>query len=383
MEKPQAIDAPHPAFRAMSSEPDLPLSQQLASSSACMLRRVFQLRSPKNEVASARPKPSVLPPTSPERLEASLNDHAFESASDLSDAKEKHQTVLYLAYGSNLCYQTFQGRRGIKPISQMNVVVPDLRMTFDLPGIAYVDPCFANSAVRDPTNPPPKSKYNKDKWKKGMVGVVYEVTPSDYAHIIATEGGGASYQDILVSCHPLEDGVDIVPEAPVTPAFKAHTLFAPALPPSAPGKQLSSDGRLQRPDPSYAQASARYLKLLTVGADEHDIPQEYKNYLHDLQPYTITSQKQRLGQYIFLSLYGPFILLILAIGKMVQDKKGRAPKWYAELMQGIFASAWRTYDGFFKPLFGDGERTQEKRKHKHLTDGLGDEEEAMIKQRAE
>lgn len=213
-----------------------------------------------------------------------------------------------------------------------------------------------------------------------MVGVVYEVTTSDYAHIIATEGGGASYQDILVSCHPLEDGIDIVPEIPVTPAFKAHTLFAPALPLSAPGKQPSVSGSFQRPDPSYAQASARYLKLITDGADEHNMPQEYKDYLHDLQPYTITSQKQLLGQFIFLSLYAPFILLIFAIGKMVQDKKGRAPKWYAELIQGVFASAWRTYDGVFKPLFGDGERTQEKRKHKYPRNGKGDEEEAIEKQ---
>jgi hypothetical protein len=265
----------------------------------------------------------------------------------------------------------------------MNVVVPDLRMTFDLPGIAYAEPCFANSARRDPTKPPPDSKYNKDKWKKGMVGVVYEVTPSDYAHIIATEGGGASYQDILVSCHPLEDGVDLVPEFPDTPAFKAHTLFAPALLPSAPGKQGSVGGRFQRPDPSYAQASARYLKLITDGADEHKMPKEYKDYLHDLQPYTITSQKQLLGQFIFMSLWAPFILLIFAIGKMVQDKKGRAPKWYAELIQGMFSNAWRSYDNFFKPLFGDGERTQEKHKHKHPRDGASDEEHAMGKQELE
>lgn len=296
-----------------------------------------------------------------------MNDHAFASDSDLSAATEKHQTVLYLAYGSNLCYQTFQGSRGIKPISQMNVVVPDLRMTFDLPGIAYAEPCFANSARRDPNSPSQNSKYNKDKWKKGMVGVVYEVTSSDYAHIIATEGGGASYQDILVSCHPLEDNVDVVPEMPTTPPFKAHTLFAPALSQDTPG------GRFQRPDPSYAQASARYLKLITDGADEHRMPQEYKSYLHSLQPYTMTSQKQRLGQFVFLALWTPFILLVFAIGKLVQDKKGRAPKWFAEIIQGVFASAWRSYDCFFRPLFGDGERTQERKKHGHERSGRDEE----------
>ncbi|QDS67681.1 hypothetical protein FKW77_005264 [Venturia effusa] len=372
-EKPPSIDSLLPP-ETIKRE----FSEQRASISVCMLRKAFQLRSSKNEISSACRKPT-LPHPSSERLQTSRNDYDTITACDHSDAKEKHKTVLYLAYGSNLCYQTFQGTRGIKPISQMNVVVPSLRMTFDLPGIAYAEPCFANSAIRDPTKPPPKSDYNKDQWKKGMVGVVYEVTISDYAHIIATEGGGSSYQDILVDCHPLEDGVDIVPEIPITPAFKAHTLFAPALPPSAPSKDLGASARFQRPDPAYAQASARYLKLITDGADEHGMPKEYKDYLHGLQPYTITSQKQLLGQFIFLSIYMPFILLIFAIGRMVQDKKGRSPKWYTELLQGFFVSTWRTYDGFFKPLFGDGERTQERRKHKHKhpRKGMGDEEEAM------
>ena len=126
------------------------------------------------------------------------------------------QTFLYLAYGSNLCDETFLGKRGIKLLSATNVVVPELRMTFDLPGIPYTEPCFANSARRETKGQRACSvtsekapligsalstaaEYNKDKWKKGLVGVVYQVTASDYAHIIATEGGGSSYQDVPVS----------------------------------------------------------------------------------------------------------------------------------------------------------------------------------------
>ena len=58
-------------------------------------------------------------------------------------------TVLYLAYGSNLCAETFQGKRGIKPLAAVNVVVPSLQMTFDLPGIPYAEPCFANTRYRN------------------------------------------------------------------------------------------------------------------------------------------------------------------------------------------------------------------------------------------
>ncbi|KAF2098559.1 hypothetical protein NA57DRAFT_65976 [Rhizodiscina lignyota] len=279
-------------------------------------------------------------------------------------------TVLYLAYGSNLAYETFQGSRGIKPLAQVNVLVPELRMTFDLPGIPYVEPCFANTALRatpeaqdenqgflEKSNVPGKEDYHKDRWKKGLVGVVYEVTPSDYAHIIATEGGGAAYKDILVTCFPLEAGSSTVPEQPITAPFKAHTLFAPQTTPPESGN-LRVGNRLTRPDPSYAQASARYLKLITDGGREHAFPAEYLEYLDDIRPYTITTRRQRIGEYAFLMLWGPFLLFMFALMERFQDKKtGKIPTWLASLQGAIFGAVWKSYDGYFKRMFGDGERT--------------------------
>lgn len=348
--------------------------------------------------------PTIATTTSPDRALASarqveqttrsmgnkrFQEHPRKSvAATLSTPDELHQylsrsdaqrgTVLYLAYGSNLSIETFRGKRGIKPLSQVNVQVPSLRLTFDLPGLPYVEPCFANTCRRDPDKDLPKelrtedfvdektdihqtqaeqSECRKDRWHKGLIGVVYEVTPEDYAHVIATEGGGASYQDILVDCHPLDpsDPAKPVPQDPTTPPFKAHTLFAPA---TLPGEEPPKDGgRFQRPDTSYAQASARYLKLLTDGASECGLPYEYQDYLHAMHPYTVTTQKQRLGQFIFMSIWEPFIILIFALGRMFADDKGVVPGWLKFLTAAIFKSSWASYDRFFKPLFGDGERS--------------------------
>jgi hypothetical protein len=333
------------------------------------------------------PQPRVLrdlPKPSPGRLLASLKETPFnlERRESTAEIAREHGTVLYLAYGSNLCYQTFQKSRGVKPLAQVNVLVPELRLTFDLPGLPYAEPCFANTARRDPTGPKDddeldklekelagsesdpltqkKPKYHKDRWSKGLVGVVYEVSPSDYAHIIATEGGGSSYQDILVSCYPLSDGDDVVPEHPdsLGKPFKAHTLFSPPTPHPKPDKPKHvHNGRSQRPDPSYAQPSARYLKLLRDGADEHALPAEYKDYVKDIRPYTMTSQAQRLGQFVFLGLWAPFIVLLISLQRTYQDKNGRSPKWLIGLSNGLFTNMWRSYDGFFRPIFGDGERT--------------------------
>lgn len=337
--------------------------------------------------------PNIRIAPSTERLAASLEETSYDLCEYLEQVESKRGTVLYLAYGSNLCNETFRGNRGIKPLSQANVQVPSLRLTFDLPGIPYSEPCFANSGARDPNNDPPRQPasrivenekspllgegartmegYRKDQWHKGLIGVVYEVTAQDYAHIIATEGGGAAYHDILIDCHPFvsSDPTVPVPQNPTLPAFKAHTLFAPASP---SGKDPPKDGgHFQRPDTSYAQASARYLKLITDGAEELGLPYEYQDYLHALRPYTITTNKQRIAQYVFLSLWTPIIAFIFLMARMFADDKGRLPIWMRDFTGAVFKAVWGSYDGFFKRMFGDGERS--------ITDGgkdVGDEEAA-------
>ena len=265
--------------------------------------------------------------------------------------------------------------RGIRPLSQTNVVVPELVMTFDLAGIPYKEPCFANTKYRNTTTtstsphplsdtessrllpPSPKGDYHKTRWHKGLVGVVYEVTRSDYAHIIATEGGGASYQDVLVACHALPANTSTVPEHPTTQPFKAHTLYFPVIAPGDGEKLSKNRERFSRPDPNYAQASARYLKLITDGADEHALPGEYKDYLHQIRPYTMTTRAQRMGASIFGMLWLPVISAVFGLNRMFADKDGRVPGWLAALMGTVFKGVWVSYDAFFKGMFGDGERT--------------------------
>lgn len=341
-------------------------------------------------------KHTRLPPPNPARLASSLTDSSYDDLHEyVEQAKSKRETVLYLAYGSNLSNETFRGRRGIKPLSQINVQVPSLKVTFDLPGIPYAEPCFANSGRRDPEKDMPEARqwksqedektpllaqsasndeFRKDEWHKGLIGVVYECTPEDYAHIIETEGGGSSYQDILVDCYPLPlgDPAAPVPQNPTSKPFRAHTLFAPAVPPGeAPPKD---GGRFQRPDTSYAQASARYLKLITDGAAELELPYEYQDHVRSLTPYTITSNKQRLGQFILLALWGPIVFSLFAMGKVFADERGRIPPWLRELMASTFKAVWASYDSFFKPTFGDGERTM-----KGKIDGIEDNPRETIR----
>lgn len=316
------------------------------------------------------------PSLSLQRKTESLDETPFDlDATEKDGALHEHEggadssTVLYLAYGSNLCAQTFQKRRGIRPLSQTNVVVPELTMTFDLAGLPYLEPCFANTRYRvenpsttavdeksgllsDAREPP---KYRKTRWKKGLVGVVYEVTTKDYAHIIATEGGGASYQDILVECYELSPGEDIVPAEPTSQPFKVHTLYSPPSPTGQPPPKTG--GRISRPDPNYAQASQRYLNLLTTGAEEHSLPNEYKTYLYQIRPYIMTTKRQLVGRVVFLMVWVPIVSPIFALNRIFADKRGRSPAWLRAALQIVFNLSWTSYDRILKRVFGDGERT--------------------------
>lgn len=362
---------------------------------------------------SARPKPllpkyppiSSIPRTSAVRLSepdvapTPVPSEPILANSFNQNAPVKPKTVLYLAYGSNMCAETFLGRRGIRPLSQINVAAPSLDLTFDLPGMPYREPCFANTALRKIPEKPPKfppaykqndardygngndknnnnsPRRNPPVWNKGLYGVVYEVTAEDYAKIFAVEGGGANYHDILVPCFVLPPSVQVPEKQPAIPVppkpFLAHTLYAPRLPPEnttnahgpsslpawcrLPFRRLLTPVR--RPDPAYAQPSARYLKLLTDGAREHELPLDYQAYLGALQPYRRTSRRQQWGQVLFLGFWAPLMLLLIIAGRTLSDRRGRSPPWVVAATTAVLNLVWISYDCVAKKMFGDGERT--------------------------
>ncbi|KAL2852521.1 hypothetical protein BJY01DRAFT_208016 [Aspergillus pseudoustus] len=328
-----------------------------------------------------------LPRTTPSRQRASISAQSLDQdeylpqkVSHVCEGELSEETVLYLAYGSNLASETFLGMRGIKPLSQLNVLVPELRLTFDLPGLPYIEPCFAGTHFRKaPTNqaksysledPTSSEKHSllrdqdqmRDQrcYKGPLIGVVYEVTLSDYAKIIATEGGGRGYKDVVVTCYPFSDSYDVrdpIPEHPDTQPVKAHTLLSPAGMKELMQLQTGSDPDV-RPNPRYAQPSARYLKLITTGAEEHNLPLVYREYLGQIQPYRITSFRQMLGKGMFLVMWGPLLLLMLTLSRVFAGPDGRSPIWVVRFSDMVLSSMWWCYDHVMRPIFGDGERTE-------------------------
>ncbi|KAH6691504.1 hypothetical protein F5X68DRAFT_201996, partial [Plectosphaerella plurivora] len=354
-----------------------------APADMCCRRLLNVCRDASSEPKKPYPPMSSIPRTPEERLRAPPTTPT---------------SVLYLAYGSNLCAETLLGVREIRPISRIAVSAPTLDLVFDLPGVPYLEPCFANSAVRKelpklpdppkiPPFDPPVVRHDADglpvgedgtKWTKGLIGVVYEVTPEDYDTILATEGNGASYKDILVPCFAIPPRMSVPEKPPIElpKPFFVHTLFAPSIPDELPGdpdkpkdpKDMAEppkdDARkwywrfLKHPyrAPGYAQPSSRYLTLIRNGAKENELPEDYQAFLATLQPYTINSWRQSIGRLLFLV---PFLIIaFIARNFSGGAKTKKIPAWITIAVSVLFNLVWMGYDAVLKPLFGDGEHTQ-------------------------
>lgn len=313
----------------------------------------------RNPRSDSYPPISTIPNTSAERL-------AFAAEASSADPAAP-KTVLYLAYGSNMAASTFLGMRGIRPLSRINVSVSSLRLMFDLRGAPYWEPCFANVGFRDAAKQPASNGTRaEDEWDGRLMGVVYEVTLKDWRKIMQTEGAGSSYKEIVVSCMPIPNE----PRATTKP-FLARTLYAS----HDSGGARSWGSRMaagpQRSGP--AQASARYLKLLSAGAREHNLPDCYQRYLGSLQPYTVTHWRQKVGGIVFVCLWGPLLITFLKTTGLLADETGRLPARLATGLNVLFNLMWMSYDNVFKPVFGDGETTE-----KDGRDGSGSEKLPLL-----
>ncbi|KAI5302994.1 hypothetical protein KEM56_000139 [Ascosphaera pollenicola] len=333
----------------------------------------------------------------PEQAQAQTHEAATAIHKRTEDADPAQRTILYLAYGSNLAAKNFIERRGVKPVSQVNVLVPELRLTFDQPCIPYLEPCFATTEFRDPdsddddatdrlkeTDRLLSTAAHEKPWRKPLVGVAYEVTPADYGRIIRTEGGGLAYRDVVVDCYPFPD--DYTPDQPVpmhpekyAKPFRAHSLlaFSTALKVISyedkrhtghseplellPGSEAPHQMRMKqlRPHKGGSQPSERYKKLLVTGAAEHSLPYEWQEYLKSIRAYRATTMRQKIAWIIVLACLFPIEVVMMSLIILLADEKGQSPRWLGPFRRFEQRSIWRMYDIILKPLFGDGETRDE------------------------
>ena len=164
---------------------------------------------------------------------------AYESSAALLGDR-----ISYLAYGSNLHPAVFERRRGIKPLAMSPAVAPGWRLAFDLRG-GGTEPSFASA---------------RPDARRELYGALYDLTPSDWARVCASEGVPFGYVVCPVRCRKLDDDE----------VEWAFTLAA------APGPMRIAN-EADEPTPSE-----RYLGYLREGARMSGLPDSWCSYLDGL-----------------------------------------------------------------------------------------------------
>ncbi|KAF2179234.1 hypothetical protein K469DRAFT_741659 [Zopfia rhizophila CBS 207.26] len=246
----------------------------------------------------------------------------------MRDAYPKSVTVWYFAYGSNMSSAKFTGSRGIIPIDYARVCIPNWMLRMEIPGVPYSEPSFSSIIPRDDSDV--ESENTPD-----VIGVAYLITEKQYRDVIASEGGGIAYSDIAIRAEP------------VTEKDAAKTGPSPVV------RTLASTSIVRRPPPKPSQ---RYMNLLTVGAEEAQIPLSYQKYLASIIPYEPPKSRwTKFGAFIFLSIWGPVMGLMEKITKASIGKDGNAPLYVVWLVRITVFIIWAVHDWIFAPIFGRGD----------------------------
>ena len=156
------------------------------------------------------------------------------------------RTVWYFAYGSNMQRDTFERRRGLAPVERAVGVLPSYRLTFDLPvgpGQRGVANLLAAPAAR-------------------TYGVLYRIAREQVDRLDRSEGVPLAYRKLWT-------------EVTATTAAGGNGHGACA---SVCAFTYISPHR----DPAR-KPSARYLRLLVEGANEHGLPSDYIAELQALE----------------------------------------------------------------------------------------------------
>jgi hypothetical protein len=199
-------------------------------------------------------------------------------------------------------------------------VVPGYILRFDLPGIPYQEPAFSSIRPRF------------DEEDPDVIGIAYLLTREEYERLLVSEGGrDGGYMEIDVSVSPLADLTN-----------EKERIQC---------KSLST--RVPRENP-HPLPSARYIQLIRGGAEEHEFPDKYQDYLDDLEVYTISSWKTEVGRIIFLMTWLPFIVFIFGLMTR-KNKLGEIPGWVKGLQIMVFSAMWGMHDGWFSKVFGRGD----------------------------
>jgi hypothetical protein len=164
----------------------------------------------------------------------------------LSSISVQALTYQYFAYGSNMVASTLTALRQVHPLNASAAILPDYSLRFNLGGIALIDGAAASVSAGT---------------GKQVHGVVYELTPTDFARVGSTEGVPLAYRWEKCRVYPYVGDGDSAGKRAMEPsnAVLAYTLV--------------------NTSPRDFAPSRSYRNLLIQGAEEWKLDKTHRDML--------------------------------------------------------------------------------------------------------
>ena len=169
----------------------------------------------------------------------------------------------YFAYGSNMATATFRGRRGIEFLRALPARAGGWRLVLDKPPLV-TGGCASANIVADAS--------------AAVLGVLYEISEADLAHLDLTEG-------VLIGNY--------------------ERIAIPVSPLASPGDSIDAFTLVSERRDATRLPSHRYMAYLIAGAEEHGLPPEYVAFLRGVPAVPESEAEKRFRSVVDAALRKP------------------------------------------------------------------------------
>ncbi|ORZ39220.1 hypothetical protein BCR44DRAFT_41213 [Catenaria anguillulae PL171] len=241
-----------------------------------------------------------------------------------SDGITSPSRVWYLGYGSNMNPDVLTGRRRVRPARAVAVSAPGYKLTFQCPGLSYLEPCFASIDVRS---------LPADSHIPILHGVACDITREEFEMIRQTEGMG--YAVVRINCFPVtkQDQIEF-------------------------GRSMTAVTLMQVPDDRLNGhiPSKRYWNLLVQGASHHGLPESYQLWLQSIPHYQVSHIGQHIGRAITVCLCAPMFLISVIIRATwrILSRQSEPPPGLHVAFRTYMHGVWFMYEHGMRFVLGDG-----------------------------
>ncbi|GAA6031728.1 hypothetical protein JCM8097_001955 [Rhodosporidiobolus ruineniae] len=278
---------------------------------------------------------------------------------------DAHRTRWLVLYGPHL-FPAHLGRllKGVKPVSSSAVVVHDTWLAFDVPGIPFLQPCYATALVKgfnddgewqgssalkgEKGDARDGEEYKRWVWERACPGMAHE-----FIGKLPPNLEGLAYE--------LDDGdFDTVLSAvraasPATPSSLVPlrcTKFVNGDP-SNPFGEITAELLVAQPPsrPVGLQPSQKYHRLIMAGAFLNVLSQPYLAHLQSLQPFVPSTRLKSLAQSFFRLLLLPSFLVFYLPSRLLS-----IPLWgrLGAALFGKGSTKLRLLESAVRPVVGSG-----------------------------